>query len=118
MAKSAKEKPKKRGRPATGKDPFVGVRLPAEMIEALNSRAAAEGVSRSEAIRRLIENGLTNPIPRKPKRLDAVSRAARHTDAQRAAHDYIDDALKDESEDVRAARKKRLTTMPAGLKRR
>src|SRR5665647_2401720 len=32
MAKSIKVKPKKRGRPATGKNPLFGARLPKEMI--------------------------------------------------------------------------------------
>jgi hypothetical protein len=63
MTKSIKVLPKKRGRPATGKDPFVGVRLPSAMIEALDSRAEADGVTRSETMRRLIEAGLK----RRPK---------------------------------------------------
>lgn len=58
MSKSIKAKPKKRGRPATGKDPMVGFRFPAPMIEAIREFAAAEGVSRSEAARRLVELGL------------------------------------------------------------
>ncbi|MPZ36375.1 MAG: ribbon-helix-helix protein, CopG family [Rhodospirillales bacterium] len=61
MRKSIKVLPKKRGRPATGKDPFVGVRLPDTMIEALDARADAEGVTRSETMRRLIEAGLKRP---------------------------------------------------------
>ena len=63
MTRSIKVLPKKRGRPATGKDPFVGVRLPPPMIEALDERAEAEGVTRSETMRRLIEAGLK----RRPK---------------------------------------------------
>lgn len=58
MAKSIKEIPKKRGRPATGKDPLVTLRLPEEMIAALDGRASDAGVSRSEAMRQLIEAGL------------------------------------------------------------
>ncbi|MPZ31453.1 MAG: ribbon-helix-helix protein, CopG family [Rhodospirillales bacterium] len=46
------------GRPATGVDPLVTVRLPAEMIAALDQRAAAEAVSRSEIIRRFCGLGL------------------------------------------------------------
>ena len=58
MAKSIKEIPKKRGRPATGKDPLVTVRLPPTMIIALDQRAETEGITRSEVIRRLVEAGL------------------------------------------------------------
>jgi len=53
-----KVKPKKRGRPATGKDPFIGVRLPPDMIVRIGiwaKRQKAE--SRSAAIRALIELG-------------------------------------------------------------
>jgi predicted transcriptional regulator len=72
--------------------------------------------SRPEAIRQILERALR---PRaKPKLGDAAAQAGRHADAERAAHDYIDNALKHEHEDVRAARKKQLTTMPGGTKRR
>ena len=58
MARSITEIPKRRGRPATGKDPLVTLRLPQAMIDALDKKAEAEGVSRSEAMRQLIEAGL------------------------------------------------------------
>lgn len=58
MMKSIKVMPKKRGRPATGRDPQVIVRLPPSMIEAIDGRAAESSVTRSEAIRRLLERGL------------------------------------------------------------
>ena len=58
MAKSIKEIPKKRGRPATGKNPIVTVRLPQPMIDALDSRATSVRVTRSEVMRQLIEAGL------------------------------------------------------------
>ena len=52
--------PKKRGRgrPATGKDPLVAFRLPKGGIADLDRWAAANGYSRSEAIRVLIERGI------------------------------------------------------------
>jgi hypothetical protein len=57
--KSKKAKPKKRGRPATGKDPLVGVRLPTERIKQIDAWAKREGAaSRSEAIRRLVDQSL------------------------------------------------------------
>jgi Arc/MetJ-type ribon-helix-helix transcriptional regulator len=59
MAKSIKVHPKKRrGRPATGKDPLISARLPQELIDEVEGWAAANSASRSEAIRRLVELGL------------------------------------------------------------
>lgn len=56
--KSIKVIPKKRGRPATGKDPLVALRLPAATIKALDAWRDAKDMSRSEAIRGMIEKGL------------------------------------------------------------
>jgi hypothetical protein len=51
--------PKRRpGRPATGKDPVVTVRLPVETIKSLDAKANADGLTRSDLIRRLVELGL------------------------------------------------------------
>jgi hypothetical protein len=58
MRKSISVKQKKRGRPATGQAPFVGVRLTLELIARVEAWGAEEGLSRSEAIRRLVELGL------------------------------------------------------------
>jgi len=59
MAKSIKVHPKKRrGRPATGKDPLVSARLPQTLIDRVEHWAASNEASRSEAIRRLVELGL------------------------------------------------------------
>jgi Arc/MetJ-type ribon-helix-helix transcriptional regulator len=69
-----KVKPKKRGRPATGKDPFIGIRLPPEMIARIANWAKRQKVdSRSAAIRALIELGFKNGRrqhhdPRRPPR--------------------------------------------------
>lgn len=61
-------KPKKRGRPATGKDPLVGFRAPAEIREAIERfrETESDDPSQSEAIRRivrfwLISNAFTTP---------------------------------------------------------
>ena len=59
MPKSIPVKRKKRGRPATRVDPFVGVRIPARLIATIDQIADQHDESRSEAIRRLIELGLT-----------------------------------------------------------
>jgi predicted DNA-binding protein len=52
------DKRKKRGRPATGVDPMYGARLSNDLVERLDAWAKTNRVSRSEAIRRLIELGL------------------------------------------------------------
>jgi predicted DNA binding CopG/RHH family protein len=46
---------KKRGRPATGQDPTITVRLAPETISAVEGWAERRGISRSEAIRHMIE---------------------------------------------------------------
>lgn len=58
MKRSISAKQKKRGRPATGVRPMIGLRLSATDIARVDSWAAAHGLSRSEAIRLLIERGL------------------------------------------------------------
>jgi hypothetical protein len=60
MAKSIKVTPKKRGRPATGKNPITSVRFPPALTEAIDAWAAKTdgGIAHSEAIRRLVELGL------------------------------------------------------------
>ena len=59
MKKSIKAKTK-RSRPATGgRNPFVGIRLPAELMVSVDAWAENVGAkSRSEAISRLVELGL------------------------------------------------------------
>jgi hypothetical protein len=65
MSPAAKKPAGKRGpgRPATGKDPMVGSRVPADVVKALDAWAAANGITRSTAVARLIEAGLK----RRPK---------------------------------------------------
>ncbi len=59
MPKSISVKQKKRGRPATGHDPFVGIRLPEMLLAAIAEWSERHGAgSRTEAIRRLVEIGL------------------------------------------------------------
>lgn len=96
------------------------VRLHSATLAALDTWISqqSEPPSRPEAIRQLIEPGLSVATARKPKRSDARSRAVGRANAKRAATDYINNVLKDQPEDVRAERKKRLTTLPAGVKRR
>jgi len=62
MAKRSTEKviPKKRGRPATGRDPVLALRLPLAVRSDIEKWAKQQNdkPSRSEAIRRLIEFAL------------------------------------------------------------
>lgn len=52
--------PKKRGRPATGNNPAVVVRFSPPVIDTIDQWAATidDGITRSEAIRRLVQMGL------------------------------------------------------------
>ena len=52
--------PKRRGRPATGKDPLISLRMPKDRIAEVERWAASQEdpPGRSEAIRRLVELGL------------------------------------------------------------
>ncbi len=60
MAKSIKVNQKKRrGRPATGRDPVSAVRLPKDLTSAVDRWAVTHEINRSEAIRQLVELGLT-----------------------------------------------------------
>jgi hypothetical protein len=70
MAKSIKVKPKKRGRPATGKDPLMGFRASPEMRASVVRWAENEPdqPTLSEAIRRLVEMGLKSVSGPKPAR--------------------------------------------------
>jgi hypothetical protein len=51
---------RKPGRPATGHDPFIGFRFPAEKIAAIDAWAARQPdkPTRAEALRRLIDLGM------------------------------------------------------------
>ena len=60
MKKSIRVKSKKRGRPATGKDPLVGARLPPALIAQLDAWASRGSIGRSEAMRRLLERALAS----------------------------------------------------------
>jgi len=91
MARSVKAKPKERRRPATDRQPFVGVRLPRSLISEIEKWAAAQGasISRSEAIRRLVELALAGlrPIPRR-----SAKAAAKASDLAAEQIDKLADA--------------------------
>jgi metal-responsive CopG/Arc/MetJ family transcriptional regulator len=67
MAKSIKVRHKKRGRPATGKSPTITIRLPQPLIDGLDSWCEESGVTRSDALRNLIESELRKPRPKAGK---------------------------------------------------
>src|ERR1700730_12233356 len=62
MKKSIKVQPKQRGRPATGKDPLLTVRAPRAIIQAIEGWAAKNQMTRSAAVRCLVELGLKAEI--------------------------------------------------------
>ncbi|NEU95332.1 ribbon-helix-helix protein, CopG family [Bradyrhizobium sp. UFLA 03-164] len=60
MKKSIKvDQKSKRGRPSTGRDPMVSSRIPAATVAAVDAWAAERETTRSDAIRQLVELGLT-----------------------------------------------------------
>lgn len=50
--------PKRRGRPATGRDPTFTVRLPDDLVASIDRFAEAEELSRSEVIRAAVADYL------------------------------------------------------------
>ena len=63
------------GRPATGKNPLVAVRLPPMLIKALDTWSTQNRMTRSAAIRHLIELGVTAAPPMKQRIPDAAAKA-------------------------------------------
>ena len=104
------------GRPATGRDPARTFRLSDEFIAAVDTWAAAQPdkPARSEAIRRLVEIGLTvptKPLPddrKEPQDRDDPKQRAREL-ASKAIDKVTDPAA---SPDDQASRKRRLIKGP------
>ena len=109
---------KRRGPPPTGKGLLIGVRVQPDLLEPLDDwiQRQREPRSRPEAIRRLVEIGLSALV--KPKPTTDNARRAASIAAEKHAMDHLDKALKGETDSVRASRKKQLTSMPGGFKRR
>jgi hypothetical protein len=110
MRKSNKVLPKKtRGRPPTGRDPVTAIRLSAELRQTVDAWAAkqADEPGRSEAIRRLVELGLTvhtkGRSPSEDQKLRAREMAGKAIDKMTDTTAAPDD---------QAARKKRLLKGP------
>jgi hypothetical protein len=107
MKKSIKVTPKKkRGRPATGRDPHVTARMPAALVAEVEAWAETNDTSRSDAFRRLVELGLTVKAKAKPTerhRARASELAATAIDSLIVGTDDADD---------QASRKRRLLKGP------
>jgi metal-responsive CopG/Arc/MetJ family transcriptional regulator len=102
MAKSIKVNQKKRGRPATGRDPVSAVRLPTELTAAVDKWAEDHEANRSEAIRRLVEIGLT------AKTRSAPSERQRATLADLASKAIDSLTVSEPNNGEKASRKRRL----------
>lgn len=124
--------PKKRGRPATGKDPLIGVRFPAALTAAVDAFAAEQTppLSRSEAVRSLVAEQLTllgridpglqatlagNQIPATTEAQMQASAA----EARSHAANALDQAMEgiDATSQEKAARRGALTDEPAVIAR-
>ena len=109
MARSIKVNQKKRGRPATGRDPVSAVRLPAEVTVQVDKWAKDHEANRSEAIRRLVELGLKVKTPARPTSKPGRTLRAQEL-ATKAIERMIDPAAPPEE---RAQRRRRLTNGPS-----
>jgi hypothetical protein len=113
MHKSKSMKPKPRpGRPSTGITPMIGLRAPPELRGAIVKWAENQPdmPKLSEAIRRLVELGLTAKRPRKP----TAKAGARAAELAAAVIDSRADAAA--SPDERDERKRRLLKGPLAFR--
>jgi hypothetical protein len=108
MAKSISVKRKKAGRPATGTEPLYGVRITDALMTQIMNWASANGATRSEAIRRLVELGLT--VKAKARAASRPGRMLRAAELATTAIDKIADPAAHPEE--RAERRRRLTKGP------
>jgi hypothetical protein len=105
MAKSIKVNQKKRGRPATGRDPVSAVRLPAELTAAVDKWGEDHDANRSEAIRRLVELGLNVKTPARH-----ISKPGRKLRAQELATKAIEKIIDPSAPPEERAQRRRLLT--------
>jgi hypothetical protein len=111
MKKSIKDNPKKRGRPATGNAPLVGVRMTEDFQAEIKAWAKkqSDDPALATAIRRLVEIGLTvKTTPARP-----VNKPDRRLRAQELASKTVE-KLADPAAppEERAQRQRRLTKGP------
>ena len=109
MGKLIKAKPKKRGRPATGKDPLMGFRASPVMRASVVKWAEGQPdePTLSEAIRRLVELGLT---VKTSGRKSSEGQKLRARDMAGKAIDRMSDTTA--HPDDQASRKHRLLKVP------
>jgi len=100
---------KKRGRPATGKEPMMSFRMADDRRPAVDEWAAKQPdkPKRSEALRRLVEKGLRLVQLRKPHN---IKTAAKATKMAGSTIDQLED--RSASAEVREKRKRRLLKGP------
>jgi hypothetical protein len=110
MKKSIKVHQKRRGRPATGRDPAVTIRLPQAVLASVEHWAMSQEDQppRSQAIRRLVERALKSEVPPKP-----IAKPGRRTRAKELARHAIEKmADPAASLEERTERRRRLTKGP------
>jgi hypothetical protein len=109
MSKSKKVPPKKRGRPATGRDPVTAIRLSPKIRSTVDRWAARQfdRPGRSEAIRRLVELGLASA---QPVRLRGKKSTSKASDMAGKEIDRMGD--KSATDEERTSRKRRLLKGP------
>jgi hypothetical protein len=108
--KSITAKPKKRGRPATGRFPMMGLRASPGTREKIErwAKSQPDAPSLSEAIRRLVELGLAGSRPESRRSPKAAAKASEL--AGRQIDKLADSSATDEE---RHSRKRRLLKGPA-----
>ena len=110
MKKTITVHQKRRGRPATGRDPAVTIRLPEAVLAKVEHWAMAQEdrPPRSQAIRRLVEIALKSEVPPKP-----IAKPGRRLRAKELARDAIEKmADPTASPEERDQRRRRLTKGP------
>ena len=109
---------KGRGRPATGQGVQIGTRWPEATVASIDTWASSQEdePSRSEAIRRLVEIGLSKPeLSKLPRGLSTAKQsAARAIELAGEVIDYQSD--QNVSADERKVRKRKLIQGPSGFR--
>ena len=113
MKKAITVHQKRRGRPATGRDPAVTIRLPEAVLAKVEHWAMAQEDQppRSQAIRRLVELGLSKTPAAKPQASTSKQSAARA--AELAAKVIEKKIPSDTPAEEKAARKRKLIQGPS-----
>jgi hypothetical protein len=83
-------KKRRRGRPATGQSPTVGLRLSADEIEAIDRFAAEQKITRSKALRVLLREGFAACLRR--GRRDAMMRKRQAEDKAKLVEQVLAEA--------------------------